>query len=134
MNYGKMLKIASIRLARDMDEFAQQYGLTGTQMTILNYLSDHNEESISQKDLTDEFAVKGPTMSVIIDRMEKRGIIERVAVGRNKFIKSTPSAQKYVKAIQEYFKNDNERLVGKFNKKEKEVIKQFLEQIGGTDA
>lgn len=134
MNYGKMLKIASVQLARDMDEFAQQYGLTGTQMTILNYLSDNDGENISQKNLTDEFAVKSSTMSVIIDRMEKRGIIRRVAVGRNKFIRSTPSAKKYVKVIQEYFKNDNERLVGQFNETEKEVIKRFLEQIGEKNA
>ena len=43
MNYGKMLKIASVQLARDMDEFAQQYGLTGTQMTILNYFITLNK-------------------------------------------------------------------------------------------
>lgn len=134
MNYGKMLKIASVQLARDMDKFAQQYGLTGTQMTILNYLSENDGEHISQKNLTDEFAVKSSTMSVIIDRMEKRGIIRRIAVGRNKFIRLTSSAEKYVKAIQEYFENDNKRLVGQFNETEKEVIKRFLEQIGEKDA
>lgn len=41
MNFGKWIKRASIQLSREMDTFAQQYQLTGTQMSILNYLAVH---------------------------------------------------------------------------------------------
>ena len=131
MNFGKLIKIASIQLAREMDTFTHQYQLTGTQMSILNYLYEHSGEDISQKDLVTEFGVKGSTMSVIVHRMEERNLVTRQIVGRQKYLNLTPNAQTYITAIQNFFQKDNERLIAGFDTNELAVIAKFLQQIGG---
>ena len=40
-NIGRMVKIASNQLSREFDKFAKPYDLTGTQMSIIDFLS-HN--------------------------------------------------------------------------------------------
>ncbi|MGM8140510.1 MarR family winged helix-turn-helix transcriptional regulator [Enterococcus italicus] len=129
MNFGKLIKIASIQLAREMDTFAQQYQLTGTQMSVLNYLAKHQERPVDQNELATEFGVKKSTMSVIIKRMEERAIITRQAEGRNKYLSITPSGQTYVTAIQTFIQKDNQRLIAAFDSSEQAVIERFLKGV-----
>lgn len=133
MNFGKWIKIASIQLSREMDTFAQQYQLTGTQMSVLNYLAEHQERPVAQNELATEFGVKKSTMSVIIKRMEERAIITRQTHGRNKYLTITPSGQTYVTAIQEFIKKDNQRLIAAFDPSEQAVIERFLKGVGKHD-
>ena len=133
MNFGKWIKRASIQLSREMDIFAQQYQLTGTQMSVLNYLAVHQERPVSQKEVADEFGVKESTMSAIITRMEERAIITRQTHGRNKYLTITPGGQTYVTAIQEFIKKDNQRLIAGFDPSEQAVIERFLKGVGKHD-
>lgn len=133
MNFGKWIKRASIQLSREMDIFAQQYQLTGTQMSILNYLAVHQERSVAQKEVADEFGVKESTMSAIITRMEERAIITRQTHGRNKYLTITPGGQTYVTAIQEFIKKDNQRLIAAFDPSEQALIERFLKGVGKHD-
>lgn len=51
---------------------------TSTQMEILDYIFEHSEEEIYQKDLENVLALKRATISGVLQTMEKNKLIERV--------------------------------------------------------
>ena len=74
------------------DRELEKLGLTSVQMEVLLYLLNHEREEgeITARELERRFRVSNPTMSGILKRLEKKGMIERTAskkARRNKQIK-----------------------------------------------
>lgn len=70
--------------------------LTGMQLFILEYLYQHQEQEVFQRDLEAEFHVRRSTVTGILKGMEKKGLIQRLAVehdARLKRIVLTPQAK-----------------------------------------
>ena len=57
-NIGRMVKIASNQLSREFDKFAKPYDLTGTQMSIIDFLSHDWKEEYFQQDIEKEFNIE----------------------------------------------------------------------------
>ena len=69
--------------------------LTGMQLFILEYLYQHQEQDVFQRDLEAEFHVRRSTVTGILKGMEKKGLIQRLSVeedARLKRIVLTPQA------------------------------------------
>lgn len=84
-----LLKVASNEISREINSFAHKYGLTGTQVQIIHYLSNNHQEHIYQKNIEQEFNIRRSTATNILKTMEKNDLILRCTVQNDQMILST---------------------------------------------
>lgn len=128
-NMGRLLKIASNQMTRDLDRFADQYGLTGTQMSIIDYLSRHPQAEVKQHDLEQEFNIQRSTTTVLLQRMEKKGLIIRqtsATDSRQKAVALTAAAAKLSQAFAGYMVQEEQDLAKNFSPDELALFERFL--------
>ena len=64
MLIGRLVKQANNAMNQEMNAFAQQYGLTGTQMSIIDFLTHFPGNSCDQHQIENEFGIKRSTTTV----------------------------------------------------------------------
>ena len=123
---GFELKAANNMIRRKMDSiFAQQDGseLIGMQRPLLGYLyhkSRHGD--VYQKDVEKEFRIRRSTATVMLQSMEQKGYVVRVAStedGRLKRILLTEKAIEHHHVIEEQILNFNRELEAGLTEEEK---------------
>lgn len=86
----------AIRRAVDAGKNRPENGkCTGTHGWVIGYLYDNRHRDVYQRDIEKQFSVRRPTMTAILQLMEKNGLLERVRDendARLKKIKLTPLA------------------------------------------
>ena len=98
---GMYFSILSRTFRHCLDEAAQKKGLTGVQMMVmaqLHGLESSGMKEIRQRDLEQAVHLSHPTMTDIIKRLERKGLVECVpsrSDRRSKAISSTPCAQAF---------------------------------------
>lgn len=133
---GRLLKIASINLSRELDKYAKQFDLTGTQMMIVDFLARNRSRLIVQKDVEEEFYLKPSTVSVLLRRMEKNGfIIRKVSDSdkRQRHIQLTAKASELIEIVQVYTSNVHNRLTKDLSDEELLSLSRFLKKVGGIN-
>ena len=128
-NIGRMVKIAGNQLSREFDQFAKPYDLTGMQMSIIDFLSHDWKEEYFQQDIEKEFNVQRSTTTVLLQRMEKKGLIYRQVSekdARQKSVHLTEKAMSLVDACQSYFASKETELENQFSEDEIAVFEKIL--------
>ena len=141
---GFELKAANNMIRRKIDAiFAQQEGneLNGMQGPLLRYLyhkSRHGD--VYQKDVEREFRIRRSTATVMLQSMEQKGYIVRVAStedARLKRILLTEKAIEHHNLIEEQIRNFNRELEAGLTEEEKETFLCILDKMMqnlGTDS
>lgn len=127
----KLVKQASTQIDRERDAFAKQLGLTGVQMSVIDFLFNHYHEA-DQKAIEHEFDIRRSTTTIMLKRMEKRSLIKRVVDGqdkRKKKVRLTAKALALVPQIKEYMGRDDQKLRSLITKKEEETVEKVLRLI-----
>lgn len=75
--FSDLFRIISIKLKIEADESIRQLGLNSQQGRILDYIYNHQDEGIIQKDLAEVFNRRGATITSMLKGLEKKGYIER---------------------------------------------------------
>ncbi|MDY6826507.1 MAG: helix-turn-helix domain-containing protein [Bacillota bacterium] len=102
---GMELKTLAHLLRRSLESlpsFQYAESITGTNSWIIAYLARNKDKDIFQKDLEKRFSINRSTASRVIQRMEKKGLIERHAVpydARLKKLVLTDKAMKLHQAV-----------------------------------
>lgn len=136
MDYGKLIKLAANQMNRRMDAYAKQYGLTGTQMSILDFLASHPHAL--QRDIEAEFNIQRSTATVTLQRMEKAELITRVpaADARQKEVHLTNKAQELSSDVAAYIAHQQASIVTHFSAEEQAtftaMLQYFIELNGGN--
>ncbi len=92
---GFRVRTLSVAIKRAFDASKPQEGFTNTHGWVIGYLYDNRHKDIYQRDIEKQFSVRRPTMTEILNLMEKNGLIERVkdkSDGRLKKITLTEKA------------------------------------------
>lgn len=109
-----LIKVASNEISRNINDFAQKYSLTGTQVQIIYYLVNSSKTDIFQKDIEKEFNIRRSTTTNILKTMEKNDLIIRRSVDSDSRLKRIvlSDKSKYIQDDIEHFmdKNDQEIL------------------------
>lgn len=122
---GRLLRKAANQLINNFDQFAANYGLTSMQMSVIDYLSRRHDEVVIQRDLEQEFNVKRSTMTLLLQRMDKKGLVVRkqaLSDGRQKEVTLTNKSREMERLIQDYMKQQDDQIRQIFGQAE---IKQF---------
>ena len=133
---GFELKAANNMIRRKMDSiFAQQDDseLIGMQRPLLGYLyhkSRHGD--VYQKDVEKEFRIRRSTATVMLQSMEQKGYVVRVAStedGRLKRILLTEKAIEHHHVIEEQILNFNRELEAGLTEEEKQTFLKILDKM-----
>ena len=120
--FGRYLKQANNNLIRQFDKFAKQYDLTGNQMAIIDFLSNHTEKEQFQRDIEQEFEIQRSTTTILLQRMEKKGLIERhtsAKDARQKSVVLTAKARSIASACHAYLLEEEEDFIQRFTDEER---------------
>ncbi|BDR56579.1 MarR family winged helix-turn-helix transcriptional regulator [Xylocopilactobacillus apis] len=130
---GRFLKIAARQLTKDFDQFARNYDLTATQMSIIDHLG-RNSIEILQKDIEEEFNIRRSTATLVLQRMEKKGLVERTAAkrdARQKAVSLTQKGQQLVKIVSDYMNHQQHLLQQHFSNEEIKTFEKILHYYMG---
>lgn len=128
----KIVKQASTQIDRERDHFAASLDITGTQMSAIDFLSNKPNYLASQNEIEQEFGIRRSTTTIMLQRMEKRGLIKRISSPsdkRQKLVQLTEKAQALVEKIHAYMKQDDLKVRANFTDEELEITRKVLEFI-----
>lgn len=128
----KLIKQATAQIDRERELFASQLKITGVQMSVIDFLSNHKNYIASQNEIEHEFNIQRSTTTIMLQRMEKRGLIIRIDDDKDKRKKQaqlTEKSLKLVPRIKQYMKQDNQEVVRNLSSAEIDVITSFLQDI-----
>lgn len=111
---GIMIKQANNALSRDADHYAKTIGLTGMQISVINFIADHEQtQTIFQRDLEQEFNIRKATSSSLVTKMVKADLLVRVPTqydARYKRLLLTPKARQLAAQIEQFFQKSEQRM------------------------
>lgn len=125
---GRLLKIAARQLTKNFDDFARQYGLTATQMSIIDHLGRKQEE-VLQRDLEQEFNIRRSTATLILQRMEKKDLIKRTPAqidARQRAVVLTDQGKQLVGFVSDYMQLQQKQLQQQFSNTEIALFEKIL--------
>lgn len=130
------VKMLSNELNRKVAELLKEDGepSSGIQMRVLNFIHRNNcaNQPVYQKDLEQEFDVRRSTATGILQRLEKRLLIERKSCEEDNRLKAiflTPSGQQKVKENICKLEDFDDQLVRGLSQEDLEVFFQVLNQL-----
>lgn len=129
---GFHLRTADVLVKRYRDKLGESSPMplpTGMQGWVIGYLYNHQQQDVFQRDLESVFSVRRPTMSNILQLMEKNGYITRMNVehdARLKKIILTPKAISDHEHVMENIRTTEAKIVEGLTQEE---IDSFLEII-----
>ncbi|MDO4940864.1 MAG: MarR family transcriptional regulator [Erysipelotrichaceae bacterium] len=103
--------------------------LNPTQLHILSYLINNEDQDICQKQIEEEMHIKKASVTGSLDSLEEKGLIRRVYSEddkRKKYIKITQLAKNQRNEIGAMLDNLEKRLINGIGKKE---LERFLETL-----
>lgn len=132
INIGRQIKRADVSLSRQMNDFARQSGLTGNQMNTIDYLSRQENMAANQQAIENEFNIRRSTTTIILQRMEKRQLVQRIVDPhdrRQRQVQLTSSAQQLVPTVHAYIDSQEKRLTAAFSPAELATVAPVLRYI-----
>ena len=128
-----LLKVLNNQISRDINTFALQFKLTGTQIQILDFLNSFSDnENVFQKDVEKEFNIRRSTATNILKNMEEKKLIKRTALpsdSRLKIIEVQKSGQDIQREIAKFLQETDEKILGNLGGFEKRGFVKSLHKI-----
>ena len=126
-DYGKRIKRAANLMSRSMDAYAAQYGLTGTQMSIIDFLGESQDHT--QRDIEMEFDIRPSATTKILQRMQTSGLVAAKRDprdGRQRIIAPTAKARGLQKAVRDYIDSQQKAMDRRFNQRDLDAFDRVL--------
>lgn len=114
----------SREITRHFDSYFEEYGLATSYVELLLILQDQDE--LSQNDLADEMKLAPSTITRFVNKLVKKGLIEKKKVGRTAVITLSKKGQELLPALKRSFDNAENDLKGILGDKYVHTIKELL--------
>lgn len=129
---GAWLRDAEHQMNFEMNEFARPYGLTGMQMSVIDFLSRRGATDTFQVDVEREFHVQRSTASMLIKRMVERDLVTRVVAdqdSRKRQLKLTPQGNRLVPLVTAHLEQQDAKMVAGLTAAEARAFRQALKNV-----
>ena len=127
------IKIVSNQLSRKMNKFAKQFGLTGVQIQIIDYLNHlPQNQFVYQKDVEHEFNIRRSTATSVLQKMEENQLIMRnvsPSDSRIKIISALPKAEDLQPQISQFLAETNTDLLNSISTFQRRGFLKALNKI-----
>lgn len=128
-----LIKVLNNQISRDINTFALQFKLTGTQIQILDFLNGFtSSQNVFQKDVEKEFNIRRSTATNILKNMEEKELIKRTALpsdSRLKTIEVQPSGQKIQAEISKFLAETDNKILNSLGGFERRSFVKALHKI-----
>ena len=124
----------SRKMAKVTRNAVSPYGLTTTQFFLLTALYEEDDISISA--LAQKVALDKATLTGLIDRMERDGLVIRQVSPedrRSVQVRLTPKAEKLRKTLTDLYHDINRHFLSFLTEKERKTFEQVVEKIENAD-
>ena len=124
-----MIKRANIEIDRNANQLLAPYGLTHSQFKVLKFLLMHKGENVRQIDLEQFFYMTNPTVTGMLQTLEKKGLVTRTVNPEDKRSKLIMLTDKTIGMEKELFRIGpqlDDRIAEALNEEQKEEIKKLL--------
>lgn len=129
MNIAKEIVFVSHLLKRRVDNQTLKHGLTINQGRILMYLKEHQNEDVYQRDLENIIHLRRSSITVLLQKLDNDGYIERENVdAKKKILRISTSGLKKIDEIQNIFE-ENEKIIEDIVSDDKEIFYTLLNKI-----
>lgn len=128
----KMIKQAAKGIDQHSSDFAKEMKLTRGQMATIDFLGKQPGQMVKQRVIEEEFAIKRSTTTIMLQRLEKRGLVSRLpdpTDKRQKLVNLTDQAKDLLPGIQEEIKDDDLELLQHFSQEEIDTVRRLLKYI-----
>lgn len=128
-----MLGPLSTLYRQNIDKIVQPYGISAAQAPLLMMLSAADGQC--QKDLALKLGIKASSLTTMVGRMERAGVIERqrnAADQRSFHVFLTRKGRRAAKKLRAVIRFINERNLAGFREEEKILFLRFVEQMAGN--
>ena len=126
---NRLLKIAANQITRGLDLFAHKYDTTWMQMSVIDYLSRQSDKEMFQRDIEHEFFIQRSTATVLLQRMEKRGLLYRQSSttdARQKSVYLTDKSRNLETEINQFMNHQQKVLEENFSSAEIATFEKIL--------
>jgi len=121
---------------QEMDAYFHKHGLSGAQWGVLRTLQRAETEAglhgVPLGELGRRMIVKAPSVSGVVDRLERQGLVERVASLtdlRSKEVRLTVEGRSLVESIVATHRTQRERVFGCFSATEQRALLKLLNKL-----
>ncbi len=135
MEYTKcinfLLTIAQHEVFLIFSENLSQFGITPGQYGVLACL--WKDETLTPKEIANILRVENSTISGVLDRMQKRGLIDRILNPNNRrsiSVRATKEGLALKEPVQKKIEELNDLVLRNFSQQEREEILSLLGRIG----
>lgn len=130
----RLIKLINNNLQKEINKRLKDCNITKSQAEILLYIKYRNEQSeeLNQIDLQNEFNLTNPTITGILNRLEKKQMIKRISSKKNARFKNIIITNIGKEELQDGEKELDiieKEILSKFTKEEKEILNIILEKI-----
>ncbi|QMU08957.1 MarR family winged helix-turn-helix transcriptional regulator [Levilactobacillus suantsaii] len=111
---GGLLRDATNQMTLEMNAFARKYGLTGMQMSVIDYLGRRTDLVTYQVDVEHEFEIQRSTASLLIRRMVDRELVTRVVAAddsRKRQLALTAKGRQLVPVVTQHLEQQDYKMI-----------------------
>lgn len=129
---GHTLKSIQIEVERKANQDYQKWNLTNSQFPILFYIMENKGKSITQRDIEQAFHLKNPTVTGLLNLLEKKGFVQRVVNPndrRSNHLLLTDSGKKMQPVLRTATKLIDSRLLDGFSEEEATKLESLLDRV-----
>ncbi len=127
-----LIKYLGKLLDKDLDARLSEFDLTGQQGRILFYVAkrtDIDKETVHQNDIEQEYHLSKSTVSGIVKRMEKKGIISIEKQHPYAVLKPTEEGRCIIHKLQEHKNEAVKQLIQGIDKEQQDILCQELNKL-----
>ncbi len=133
VNYGKDLVQITNKFKREIDRKLACFELTSIQSRILCFILDEEEKrDIFQKDIEEEFDLRAPTVTSIIQNLEKTNYVKRINALNDQRLKKivlTSKAYEIVLKIKKIMDEIEEETFANLSASESAMLNKIISKI-----
>lgn len=126
---GAWLRDAEHQMNQEMNNFARPYGLTGMQLSVIDFLSHWPDRDIFQVDVEREFHVQRSTASVLVKRMVERDLVTRVVAAsdsRKRQLRLTEKGRALVPIVHQHLAQQDTKMIAALSATEAAAFRRAL--------
>lgn len=135
-NISILMKRANLKFDKDANRLLSNYQMTSTQFKVLKYLFHYSDFTVTQRDLEVYFSMTNPTVTGILQNLEKNGFILRKSNpndARSKVIGLTQKSLDLKDRIHALGQQLDQQFTEHLLESEKEQLFSLLEKLLGEE-
>ncbi|MDO4493520.1 MAG: MarR family transcriptional regulator [Clostridia bacterium] len=126
---GFLVKLIYDAVDRSINDELKDTGLTHSQLSVLDYLSYRKDRRTTITDIAEDFCIKHPTSTGLVNRMEQNGFVETVEDSTDKRARLVKATNKFDRDTSEVRIATEAKLLKGFTEEERRALSAMLVRV-----